>query len=70
MHLIDMLKNNQSHKLAFLLTDLWNESQASNKKKNNKKTSSMFSPERRRKPVTVTDILFPKVLFNVESLIN
>ena len=38
---------------SMLLVDLWNESQSMKKKKKNE----FFSPERRRKPVTVSDIL-------------
>ena len=46
---------NRSNELLIFVIDLWHESQ--NQRKNRKKgasTGGMFSPDRRRKPVSVT----------------
>ena len=47
-------------------SDLWNESQQSLKKK--KSRHDPMNPDRRRKPVTVTDILFQNILFKTYTI--
>ena len=53
--------------------DLWNESQVQKKKKKTKRVMDSFgTPERRRKPVTVTDILlfFDTIISERLNIVN
>lgn len=58
-YIVEELYDTVSNCLLFYL-DLWNESQMSLKK--NKRRSDPMNPDRRRKPVTVTDILLNKLI--------